>query len=213
MTNSIEDKFQKRLSELKAQQNSRPTDISHRRFDHFASQLNCQPSELPGKWQANSNAAPGSMPTLTPSLQAEVCLMIGVSSLKEKRWNKGLVWLKASWEIYNNLNDLRGLAEVSYQLGTGHNLASNPGLASTYYRDAGRLFQQLGDNRKLALSHNGLGTLLLNLGQHDQAKTEFDRAFEIYQTIPDSQQVTEEIINIQFYRGITDGILSSEKID
>ena len=213
MTNSIEDKFQERLDELKAQQKSRPTDISHRRFDHFASQLNCHPSELPGKWQTNSDAVPGSMPDLTPSLQAQVCLMIGVSSLKEKLWNKGLVWLKASWAIYNNLDDLSGLAEVSYQLGTGHNLARNPSLAGTYYRDAGRLFGQLGDNRKLALSHNGLGTLFLNLGHHDQAKAEFDRAFDIYQTIPDNQQVTDEIINIQFYRGIVDGILSSENVD
>jgi tetratricopeptide (TPR) repeat protein len=213
MTDSIEDKFQERLSQLKDECNSRPIDLNDQEFEGFASQLDCDPSELLPRWQAASNAAPGTMPTLTPSLEAEVCLMIGAASLKEKRWNKALVWLKASWEIYQDFDDLRGLAESSYLLATGHNLSNNPSLAHTYYRDAGRLFQELGDTRKLAMSHNDLGTLLLNLGQHEQAKVEFDRAFEIYQTIPDSQQMKDEIINIRFYQGIADGILSSEKVD
>jgi tetratricopeptide (TPR) repeat protein len=214
MTNSMEDKFQERLSQLKAQQNSLPIDLNNKRLEGFASQIDCHPSELLARWQALIDAAPpGTMPILTPPLEAEVCLMIGAASLREKRWNKGLVWLKASWEIYRNLDDLRGLAEASYLLGTGHNLSNNPSLAGTYYRDAGRLFKELGDTRKLALSHNGLGTLLLNLGHHDKAKAEFDRAFDIYQTIPDSQQVTEDIINIQYCRGIVDGILASKKVD
>jgi tetratricopeptide (TPR) repeat protein len=213
MTDSIEDQFQKRLDELKNEYNSRPIDASHQIFDDFASQLDCDPSELLPRWQATSNAAPGTMPTLTPSLEAEVCLMIGAASLKEKRWNKGLVWLKASWEIYKDFDDLRGLAESSYLLATGHNLSSNPTLAHTYYCDAGRLFQELRDTRKLALSHLGLGTLLLNLGQHNRAKAEFDQAFDIYQTIPESQQMTDEIISIRFYQGVVDGILSSEKVD
>jgi tetratricopeptide (TPR) repeat protein len=213
MTNSIEDQLQKRLNELKNEYNSRPIDINHQIFDDFASQLDCDPSELLPRWQATSNAAPGTMPTLTPSLEAEVCLMIGAASLKEKRWNKALVWLKASWEIYKNFDDLRGLAESSYLLATGHNLSSNPILAHTYYCDAGRLFQELRDTRKLALSHHGLGTLLLNLGQHNRSKAEFDRAFDIYQTIPESQQMTDEIISIRFHQGAVDGILSSEKIE
>jgi tetratricopeptide (TPR) repeat protein len=214
MTNSIEDQFQQRLSQLKDECNSRPIDINDQRLEGFFSQLDCHPSELLPRWQAISDAAPpGTIPNLTPSLEAEVCLMIGAASLKEKRWNKALVWLKASWEIYKDFDDLRGLAESSYLLATGHNLYSNPSLAHTYYRDAGRLFQELRDTRKLALSHNGLGILLLNLGRHDQAKAEFDQAFDIYQTISESQQMTDEIINIRFYQGIVDGILSPEKVD
>jgi tetratricopeptide (TPR) repeat protein len=185
----------------------------NRKFEAFASQLDGHPSELLPKWKAISNAFPGSIPPLTPLMQAEVCLMVGAASLKKKNLNKALVWLEAGWEVYKNFDDLRGLADSSYLLATVHNFSNNPNLALTYYQDAGKLFQHLGDNRKIALCHNGLGALLLDCGQYEQAKAEFDQAFEIYQTIPDSQQIKEEIINVKYYQGTVDGILASKKVD
>jgi tetratricopeptide (TPR) repeat protein len=100
------------------------------------------------------------------------------------------------------MDDLEGLAEVSYQLAIGHHIASNLSYAGIYYRDAQRLFQQINDIRKVAFCHHGLGKLLLQMGKTDLAIIEFDRALSIYNTIPDQPQVSSRIGDIHYYKRI-----------
>jgi tetratricopeptide (TPR) repeat protein len=187
---------------LDIQHNPQLIDTDLQELAKLISQLDWQPSELLPKWQAAREAFSFPMPPLNPELQAKICLTIGVVSIQEKYWFKGLDWLKASWEIYQNSDDLRGLAEVSYQLAIGHHIASNLSYAGIYYRDAQRLFQHLKDIRKAAFCHHGLGRLLLQMGKIQPAIAEFDHALAIYRTIPDSPQVADKISDIQYYQRI-----------
>jgi tetratricopeptide (TPR) repeat protein len=187
---------------LDIQHNPQLIDTDLQELAKLISQLDWQPSELLPKWQAAREAFSVPMPPLNPELQAKICLTIGVVSIQEKYWFKGLDWLKASWEIYQNSDDLRGLAEVSYQLAIGHHIASNLSYAGIYYRDAQRLFQHLKDIRKAAFCHHGLGRLLLQMGKIQPAIAEFDHALAIYRTIPDSPQVADRISDIQYYQRI-----------
>jgi tetratricopeptide (TPR) repeat protein len=181
---------------LDTQHNHQLVDTDLQELASLMTQLDWQPEILPAQWQAvNTNP-------LTTQLQAQICFTIGVISIQEKYWYKGLDWLKACWEIQQTMDDLEGLAEVSYQLAIGHHIASNLSYAGIYYRDAQRLFQHLNDIRKVAFCHHGLGKLLLQMGKIEQAITEFDRALTIYNTIQDQPQVSSRISDIYYYKRI-----------
>jgi tetratricopeptide (TPR) repeat protein len=150
--------------------------------------IDLQPTNLSEKWQQANIRSIVPLPSLTPTLRAKICLAIGIISVQEGYWLIGLDWLAACWEIYNNINDLRGLGEVSYQLAIGHHVANNFGYAGIYYRDALRLFQHLGDTLKVAFCHHGLGRLMLQMEKKEAAISEFSQALAIYRTVPDSFQ-------------------------
>jgi tetratricopeptide (TPR) repeat protein len=187
---------------LDVQHNPHLVDTDLKELARLMTQLDWQPERLSAQWQVAMSTLPFPVSPLTSELQAQICLIIGITSIQEKYWYKGLDWLKACWKIQQTLDDLEGLAEVSYQLAIGHHIASNLSYAGIYYRDAQRIFQHLNDIRKVAFCHHGLGRLLLQLGKIELAISEFDQALSIYQTIPNSPQVADRIGDINYYKRI-----------
>ncbi len=181
---------------LDLQHNPQLIDTDLQELANLLTKLDWPPATLPTQWQTATNSF------LTPSLQAQICLTTGIISIQQKYWYKGLDWLKACWEMHQQLDDLPGLAEVSYQLAIGHHIASNLSYAGIYYRDAQRLFQHLNNIRKVAFCHHGLGKLLLQLGKTELAIAEFDQALTIYNTIPEQPQVSSRIGDIHYYKRI-----------
>jgi tetratricopeptide (TPR) repeat protein len=187
---------------LNIQHNPQLIDTDLQELARMMTQLDWQLDTLIAQWETATSTLPPPISHLTPELQAQICLTIGIISIQEKYWYKGINWLKSCWEIHQQLDDLPGLAEVSYQLAIGHHIASNLSYAGIYYRDAQRIFQHLNDIRKVAFCHHGLGRLLLQLGKIELAISEFDQALSIYQTIPDSPQVADRIGDINYYKRI-----------
>ncbi len=187
---------------LDIQHNHQLIDTDLQELARLVTQLDWPPTILPSQWQTAASTLPSPTSPLTPQLQAQICFTIGVISIQENYWYKGLDWLKACWEIHQQLNDLSGLAEVSYQLAIGHHIASNLSYAGIYYRDAQRIFRHLGDRRKVAFCHHGLGRLLLQIGKIEPAITEFNQALTIYQTIPNLPQIESRIGDIHYYQGV-----------
>jgi tetratricopeptide (TPR) repeat protein len=132
------------------------------------------------------------------TFQAQICMEIGKASRKKKYWFKGLHWLKACWKIHQQLDDLYGLAEVSYELAISHHIANNFDYSGVYYRDAKRIFQYLGDIRKLAFCQHGLGRLLLQMNKNELAITELEQALTIYKDISNLPQIKLQINDINY---------------
>jgi tetratricopeptide (TPR) repeat protein len=106
--------------------------------------------------------------------------VLGGLLVNEGKWRKGLEFLLGSLDKLQQGDDLLAHASALYQAGRANELLSNLDTAATYYRDALRLYQHLGDLNGIARSRERLGGVLVAQGYLEQGAADLQLAKQIY---------------------------------
>ena len=114
-----------------------------------------------------------------PSVRA----IMGGRLVRDGQWKRGLELLLTSLEELKTANSDRPYANALYQTARAYEYEDNQPKARTYYRDALRLYDRLGDILGLARCRYGLGNVLVNQGFPEKGKRELEAARAHYQTL------------------------------
>ncbi|MGD1850744.1 MAG: hypothetical protein ACFCBU_09080 [Cyanophyceae cyanobacterium] len=123
-----------------------------------------------------------------PSVRA----IMGGRLVRDGQWKKGLELLLTSLDELKNAKDDQVYANALYQTARAYEYEDNQPKARTYYRDALRLYQRLGNTLGMARCRYGLGNVLINQGFPKKGKIELETARELYETL-DKQDKIEDI--------------------
>ncbi|MEZ4769981.1 MAG: tetratricopeptide repeat protein [Caldilineales bacterium] len=108
---------------------------------------------------------------------------LGDVVMEEGDYERALVLLQESLEIYRELNDPGGIGIALMLVGRAAMRMGNYIEATTYLQEFLALAQQSGDNRNTAFALSGLGEVALHQGRHDRAIALLEEALRLNRAI------------------------------
>lgn len=131
--------------------------------------------------------------------EASVMKTIGEEYFKTGLYAKAAIW---SGEAFNTISDRNSLQAAEYAEATAKSwfYASSDSLAHIWYRDAGKIYENLGNNEGMIRCLQKEAYLNTKMGDYDRAEEIYLKLLEIYRRTGDTRQTAQTLNNTGFVK-------------
>lgn len=131
-----------------------------------------------------------------PAVHADALYEQARNAMERNQYIEAQSLLNNSIELYQGLNDRKGLANAYRQMGLTYRYQSNYSQALEYIYLAMQINQQLGDKEAISSTHNSIGVVLEKMGQYEEASQAHQSALEINYELGDQEGVASALYNL-----------------
>ncbi|NVK54699.1 MAG: GGDEF domain-containing protein [Alteromonadaceae bacterium] len=131
-----------------------------------------------------------------PGLLAQALYQQARNAMERNRYDVAQSKLTQAMELYQSVNDQKGLGQAYRQMGLTYRYQSNYSLALQYVYLAMQIFRQSDDKDAISSAHNSIGVILEKMGYYEEALQAHQKALEMNTELNDQPGVASALYNI-----------------
>ncbi|MDC8830240.1 diguanylate cyclase [Alteromonas gilva] len=129
-------------------------------------------------------------------LEAQALFQQARNAMERNRYSDAQSKLAQAIELYQSVNDQKGLGQAYRQMGLTYRYQSNYSMALQYVYLSMQIFQQLDDLDAISSAHNSIGVILEKMGYYEEALQAHQKALELNTQLNDMPGVASALYNI-----------------
>jgi len=103
----------------------------------------------------------------------------GLVQLAEKKYDSAIISFNKAKEIHENINDIKGIALVLYELGETYKQKKIFKEADSLFNESYRIYQSINNTRNSARCLRGMAAIYYEQGKYEDAKKHYIEAIEL----------------------------------
>jgi tetratricopeptide (TPR) repeat protein len=168
--------------------------------------LHYRSANYPAAREALSGAIELSVACGAVAVTAEATRLLGTMLSTAGDLDTAMLVTRQSVVLYEQLEDLAGLADVRSNLGIIHRRRGDFAAALDAYATSIQLSERIGDQWGVATAHNNIGEVLSSRGEYHAAVDSYRRAFDTFESIGSEVEAATVLIGLGAARlGAGDG--------